>query len=108
MIKQLLLSIASQLQPYLFEICLAQTVTLLVLCSHRIDRSFRKFLKPHHFLIRVTGFILLNAAGYGFASFAGGKILTDLYLQIEITLRYPIILSVFMLIGLIAERMKRC
>lgn len=53
-LKMKFVSIASHLQPYLFEICLAQTVALLVLCSHRIDRWFRKFLKPHHFLIRVT------------------------------------------------------
>lgn len=108
MIAQFALKLAGLLQPYLFEICLAQIVTVLVLCSDSIDRCFRRLLRPNHFIIRVTGFVLLNAFGYGFATLAGGSLLKQFYLQINLSLRYPAILSIFIIIGIIAERMKRC
>jgi hypothetical protein len=106
MITQFLVKLSDLLQPYLFETCMAQVATILVIYSGEIDRYFRKLLKPNPFIVRVTGFILLNAFGYGFVTIAGGGVLRKFYEQIGSPVRVPVIFSIFIIIGIVAERKK--
>ncbi|MCM8526901.1 MAG: DUF3392 domain-containing protein [Lentisphaeraceae bacterium] len=92
---------------YLIEISLAQVATVLVVYGGEIARYFRKLLKNNPFFIRVTGFILLNAFGFGVATVFGGRMLTWFYNQLSATIRMPVIFCVFILIGVLAERKKQ-
>ena len=106
MISQFFVKLAGLLQPYLFETCIAQVATLLVIYSGEIDRYFRKLLKPNPFIIRVTGFVLLNAFGYGLVAIGVGGLLKKFYEQIGSPVRVPMIFAVFIIIGIVAERKK--
>ena len=92
---------------YLTEISLVQVATILVVYGSEIARYFRKMLKNNPFFIRVTGFILLNAFGFGVATVFGGRLLTWFYNQLSATVRMPVIFCVFILIGVTAERKKQ-
>ena len=104
LVTHYLVLLADWLQPYLHEICMAQVATLLVVYCSDIDRALRRRLKPYPFVVRVTGFVLLNAFGYGFITLSGGGLLAQLYLQIGGSLRVPVLLLVFIAIGVLAER----
>ena len=106
MISQFFVKLAGLLQPYIFETCIAQIATVLVIYSGDIDRYFRKLLKPNPFIIRVTGFVLLNAFGYGFVAIAGGRLLKKFYEQIGAPVKVPVIFVIFIIIGIVAERKK--
>ena len=95
------------MDPYLIEVCMAQVATFLVIHSGELDKYFRKLLKPTPFLVRVTGFVLLNAFGYGIVTIFGARVLTSFYWQIGSSGRVPVIISVFILIGILAERRKQ-
>ena len=105
-ISQYFVQLADWLQPYLFKTCMAQVATILVVYSRDIDKSVRTLLKPHPFALRVIGFVLINAFGYGFVTLTGGGLLRQFYLQIGAPVRVPLILAVFIAIGILAERRK--
>lgn len=92
---------------YLMEISMAQITAILVVYGAEIARYFRRLLKDNPFFIRVTGFILLNAFGFGVATVFGGGLLTWFYGQLSATIRMPVIFCIFILIGVIAERKKQ-
>jgi len=92
---------------YLIEISLAQIATILVVYGGELARYFRKLLKDNPFFIRATGFILLNAFGFGVATVFGGRLLTMFYLELSPVIRMPVIFSIFILIGVLAERKRQ-
>ena len=92
---------------YLMEISMAQIATILVVYGGELARYFRKLLKDNPFFIRVTGFIMLNAFGFGVATVFGGQLLTRFYRELSPTVRMPVIFCIFILIGVIAERKKQ-
>ena len=108
MIAQFSLKLASLLQPYLFEICLAQIVTVLVLCSDTIDRCFRRLPTPEPFYHPCDRIRALKCFRLWLCNPRRRSVLKQFYLQINLSLRYPVILGIFIFIGVIAERMKRC
>lgn len=85
---------------------MAQIATFLVIYSGEIDGYFRKLLKPNPFLVRVSGFVLLNAFGYGIVTIGGAKPLKEIYLQMGPAIRVPIIFAMFIVLGVVAERKK--
>lgn len=91
---------------YLMELSMAQIATILVVYGAELARYFRKLLKDNPFFIRVTGFILLNAFGFGIATVFGGELLARFYRELSPVIRMPVIFSIFILIGVIAERKK--
>ena len=92
---------------YLVEISLAQIATVLVIYGDALIKYFRNLLKNNPFFIRVTGFILINAFGFGIATVFGGRLLTLFYKELSPVIRMPVIFAVFILIGVIAERKKQ-
>ena len=92
---------------YLIEISLAQIATILVVYGGELARYFRKLLKDNPFFIRATGFILLNAFGFGIATVFGGRLLTLFYRELSPVIRMPVIFCIFIFIGILAERKKQ-
>ena len=86
---------------------MAQITAILVVYGGELARYFRKLLKDNPFFIRVTGFILLNAFGFGIATVFGGQLLTRFYGHLSTVIRMPVIFCIFILIGVIAERKKQ-
>ncbi len=92
---------------YLLEISIAQIAIVLVIYGGEITKSFRKLLKPYHFVLRVTAFILLNVFGIGIATVFGGRLLALGYTYLDAVVRMPIVILMFILIGILAERKKQ-
>ena len=105
-LSQFFIRLADLLNPYLSEVCMAQIATVLVIYSGEIDKYFRNLLKPNPFIVRVTGFILLNAFGYGVVTIFGAQLLAEFYKQIGAPVRVPVIFVIFIIIGIVAERKK--
>lgn len=105
-VTEFFVKLSNWLNPYLFECCMAQIATFLVIYSGEIDGYFRKLLKPNPFLVRVSGFVLLNAFGYGIVTIGGAKPLKEIYLQMGPAIRVPIIFAMFIVLGVVAERKK--
>ena len=103
-VSQFFIKLSQWINPYLIELCMAQIGTFLVIHSGQLDKYFRKLLKPNPFLVRVTGFVLLNAFGYGVVTIFGARLLARFYLQIGGSVRVPVLFAVFILIGILAER----
>jgi hypothetical protein len=106
-ISQLLIRLSQKLDPYLVELAMAQITAVLVIYGGELARYFRNLLKPNPFIIRVTGFILLNAFGFGLVTIFGARLLNGIYHQLSELIRMPVIFSIFLLIGILAERKKQ-
>ncbi|OOF27006.1 DUF3392 domain-containing protein [Salinivibrio sp. IB872] len=53
------------LTPWLNEIAVAVTASLLVVFGNDINRTLRRLLTGHNFFVRTLVFIGINAFGYG-------------------------------------------
>ena len=90
----------------LWVLCMAQITTILVVYSPEIEKAMRRGVKPYHFLIRTSAFILLHALGYGVVTIFGAGILAQLYKVVPSPWTPFIMLGVFLGIGLLAQQHK--
>lgn len=88
-------------------ICMAQITTLLVIYGPHIEELMRKTLRKKPFLLRVSGFVLLHAFLFGILSMALAGILALGYQLIGYPWQPPVMLAVFLGIGLLAEEHKK-
>ncbi len=92
---------------YLLEISIAQIAIVLVVYGGEITKYFRKWLKPYPFVMRVTAYILVNVFGIGILTVFGGRLLALGYSYIDAVFRMIVVLVIFILIGILAERKKQ-
>ncbi|WP_236719582.1 MULTISPECIES: DUF3392 domain-containing protein [Salinivibrio] len=68
-IMNILISWLSQagawLTPWLNDIAMAIVASLLVVFGNDINRTLRRLLTGHHFIVRTLVFVAINAFGYG-------------------------------------------
>ena len=93
-------------RPYLTEISFSFVATLLVLYGNRINGKIKKITSEYHYVIRVTVFILISGFGYGWATVC----LTGF---LEKILQYKtgnylgiIVIAVFLVLGIMADKKK--
>lgn len=89
--------------PYTSEIATALIACLLVMFGGEINRVMRKLLSGHHFIIRTTAFILLNAFGYGLLIVKASPYLARTLRTIEPGMMFGLILLCFLIIGMWAQ-----
>ncbi len=103
-INHTLLSLTKWLRPYMDETAMAIIATLLVLYGDDINTHITKHIKSHHFFVRLTIYVALCAFGYGAVMVFLTDVLEIAFREMDPRLPGPIIASVFIVIGILAER----
>lgn len=94
------------MRPYLPQIAIAISSTLLAIYGGAINGWVKDCVKPYHFLLRLLVFVLLVAFGYGVLNMLIAHFLGQLMGMFSNAVLMPITVFVFILIGLLAEENK--
>ena len=104
------IELASQLgqwfRPYQGQCAVAIIATLLVLFGGEISQSIRQLIKHQHLVVRTLIFVLVCAFGYGAATVWLSGLLTDLLAKIPTPYLVPAVVSVFVGLGLYAQKQR--
>ncbi len=106
-IKTMIIQLSQWLYPWLREISMAIMATLLVLYGERINRMVKRQIGALHFLFRTLIFIVLCAFGYGAVLVYVTPLLTKLLASLGMIYLGPLILGIFITLGIIAEKKNR-
>lgn len=103
-------SVLSQLsrfmQPYYSAIALSIVATLLVIYGDVLNKKLKRFVSPHHFVIRTLVFVVVCAFGYGLLTVFAAPFVKQLLLMIPYLYRGISIIAVFLLLGYLAEHRR--
>jgi hypothetical protein len=106
-IKMIIIHFSQWLYPWLWEIAMAIMATLLVIYGESINRIVKRQISGLHFLIRTLIFILLCAFGYGALLIFVTPLLSKWLASVSMIYLGPLILGIFISLGLIAEKKNR-
>lgn len=106
-LEPLLYDLSDWISPHTDNIALAIIATLLVIFGEDINRTVKKQLRPFPYLVRLFGFIILCAFGYGAMTVYATPLMESLIKQIPELYLAPCIALLFILIGLLAERRRQ-
>ena len=103
----LLSEISSWFLPHLTFIASALIATILVIFGDRINKAVWVLVKGAHFVVRTLVFIALCAFGYGALSVYCVPLLKKLLLIAGPLWVGPVVILVFLLVGMLAEKLSR-
>jgi uncharacterized membrane protein len=104
LINELLLHSGQWTQPHLHNITLALMATLLVIYGNDINRLVKSWLKSYPRLIRLIGFVLMCAFGYGALTVLLTPLLANWLTLLSVKWLAPMVVATFLLVGWLAER----
>jgi len=106
LLKELALMPAGWIRAHVLTIATAFTTALLVIYGDQINSAVKRWIRPYHFIVRTSAFVLLCSFGYGLLT----VLITPSVAQL---LRYfgdqyvaVVVVASFMAIGVLAERKK--
>lgn len=103
-VTDLLITLAGWMKPYLSEIGLSMVATLLVIYGENIVAGFKRQLGSLQFFLKITLFVLFCAFGFAFLTSIATPFLTGLMRDLDDVWLPVVIISVFYLIGLGAQK----
>ena len=106
-IKSIIIQLSQWLYPWLGEISMAIMATLLVIYGETFNRMLKRQIGGLHFILRTLLFILLCTFGYGALLIYGAPILTKLLASFGMIYLGPLVLGIFITLGIIAEKKNR-
>lgn len=99
---------ASQsIRPVLPQVAIAITSSLLAVSGSLINGWFKSLIKSYHFIVRVIAFVMLVAFGYGALNLALAHLLSLILIQTNDFWLSPLVLAIFICIGLAAEEKRQ-
>lgn len=106
-IKMLFIDLSQWLYPWLGEIAMAIMATLLVIYGETINGMIKKQINGMHFIFRTLIFILLCAFGYGALLVFVTPLLGKWLASVGMIYLGPLILGIFITLGILAEKKNR-
>lgn len=106
-IKMMIIEFSQWLYPWLWEISLAIMATLLVIYGDTINRMVKRQITSLHFIFRTLIFILLCAFGYGALLIFVTPYVSKLLASVNMIYLGPLVLGIFIGLGIIAEKKNR-
>ena len=103
----ILTALADWIRPHSGNIALALIATILVVYGDDINRAVKKQLRPYPYLIRLIGFVMLCAFGYGALTVYATPVIENLIQKIPNLYLAPAVAILFLLVGLLAERRRQ-
>ena len=86
------------------NISMAWIATILVVYGDTITQFVKKHTKQYHFPVRVMIFVLVSAFGYGVLTTVGTDVLSALIRKCNRELVIPVVVLMFVGIGILADR----
>ena len=106
-IKLLFIDFSQWLYPWLGEIALAIMATVLVIYGETINRMVKRQTSGMHFFFRTLVFILLCAFGYGALLVFVTPLLGKWLASVSMVYLGPLVLGIFITLGILAEKKNR-
>lgn len=106
-IKLMIIHFSQWLYPWLGEIAMAIMATLLVIYGETVNRMVKRQVSGMHFLFRTLIFILLCAFGYGALLVFVTPMLSKWLAAVGMTFLGPLVVGIFIILGIIAEKKNR-
>ena len=106
-IKTMIIHFSQWLYPWMGEIAMAIMATLLVIYGETINRMVKRQINGLHFLFRTLIFILLCAFGYGALLIVVTPMLAKSLASVGMLYFGPLVLGIFIGLGIIAEKKNR-
>lgn len=103
-INEILLRAGQWTHSNMDSITLALVATLLVIYGDQINNFVRRLLRHYPRLIRIMGFVVLCAFGYGLLTVLLTPVLANWFSLVSQKWLAPIVLAAFLLVGWLAER----
>ena len=106
-IKTMIIQFSQWISPWIGEISMAIMATLLVIYGETINRIVKRQISGMHFLFRTLIFILLCAFGYGALLVFVTPILSKQLTAVSMLYLGPLVLGIFITLGIIADKKNR-
>lgn len=103
-IKSAIIQFSQWLYPWLGEIAIAILASIIVLYGEVINRFVKQRILGFHVIIRTLIFMLLCVFGYGAVLIFISPLLSQWLASVSMMYLGPLILGVFIVLGIIAER----
>ncbi len=106
-LHHLLLRLSLYSLEHLQILSFALMTSVVALYGHRLNRRIQRQIRKYHLAIRTTAFVLICAFGYGWL---GARLAGWLELGLRNMPRYllpPTIISLFICLGLLAQRERQ-
>lgn len=97
---------AHLIQPHLKEIALAIVATCLVIYGDKVNGFLKRAVSSWVFLARVLAFVLMCTFGYGLLTLWSQPLVYWLMLQVDYVYRPALVIGIFLLLGVLAERKR--
>jgi len=104
--NEILISASQHLYPYLYKIAMAITAACLVLFGDHVNGWIRDMVKGYNFFVRLSVFIIVVTFGYGLLTLLLAKVLEQTLDMIPSLYLCPVLIVIFVIIGIIAEEKK--
>lgn len=100
---ELLEDLSKFMLRHLPQICAALTATLMAVYGTDINKKVRHNTAKWHFLARFALFVFLCSFGYGAISYFATRLFIWILQQVSLWLLAPLIICIFLVVGLLAE-----
>lgn len=103
-INEILIRSGNWMHGNMQNITLALVATLLVIYGDQINRTVKRFLRPYPRIVRILGFVVMCAFGYGLLTVLLTPVLAGWLSLVSIKWLAPLVLAAFLFVGWMAER----
>ena len=94
------------LREHVQQLSMAIIATLLVLFGNDINSAIKALIRRYHFVIRTIAFILICAFGYGLLTVWLTPLLAKALAKLSIQWFIPMVVLVFLSLGIYAQKQK--
>ena len=99
---------ASQsIRPVLPHVSVAFTSTILTVFGSEINGVVKRLIRRRTFIIRVSAFVALVTFGYGALNLVIAHLVSQMLMGTDDLWLFPVVVSVFIAIGVLAESRKQ-
>ncbi|GLR64594.1 DUF3392 family protein [Marinospirillum insulare] len=106
-INEILIRSGNWAHGQMHNITLALVATLLVIYGDQINRFVKRFLRPYPRLIRILGFVIMCAFGYGLLTVLLTPVFAGWFSLVSTKWLGLLVLLAFLVVGWIAESKKQ-
>ena len=105
-LSSILAQLSQLTQPHNSEIALTFLATILVVYGDTFNKHIKRMISPYHFVIRTFVFVLVCAFGYGLLVVFATPYVKQLILWVPSLYRGLTVISVFLILGYLAEHRR--
>ena len=106
-INEILIRSGNWAHSQMNNITLALVATLLVIYGDQINSFVKRFLRPYPRIIRILGFVIMCAFGYGLLTVLLTPVFAGWFSLVNTKWLGLLVLAAFLLVGWIAENKKQ-